>query len=80
LTAAGCTWRGKGVVQDTPDIYGEVHMSKADSRAWLNKRHAKCLDRIAELKAKAVRTQDEKDLLDDYITSAQFFERELEQL
>lgn len=54
--------------------------SKADDRAFLRKRHAVCQDRIAQLKAKPARTDEEKSLLDDYISACQFLERELEQL
>jgi hypothetical protein len=55
-------------------------MSKADDRYFLRTRHAVCLDRIVELKAKPTRTAEEKDRLTDTIESAQFFERELEAL
>jgi hypothetical protein len=55
-------------------------MSKADDRAWLNRRHVVCLDRIAELKAKPARSEDEKERLDCAIEAAQFIERELENL
>jgi hypothetical protein len=55
-------------------------MSKADDRAFLRKRHAACLDRIAELKAKAARTDEEKDRLTCAIDAAQFLERELEKV
>lgn len=55
-------------------------MSKADDRAFLRKRHAACLDRIAALKAKPVRTDDEKERLNGAIDAAQFLERELEKL
>jgi hypothetical protein len=55
-------------------------MSKADDRYFLRTRHAVCLDRIVELKAKPTRTAEEKERLTDTIESAQFFERELEAL
>jgi hypothetical protein len=55
-------------------------MSKADDRAFLRKRHAACLDRIVELKAKPARTAEEKERLTDTIDAAQFLERELEKL
>ena len=55
-------------------------MSKADDRYFLRIRHAVCLDRIVELKAKPTRTAEEKERLTDTIESAQFFERELEAL
>jgi hypothetical protein len=55
-------------------------MSKADDRAFLRKRHAVCLDRIVELKAKPTRTAEEKERLTDAIEAAQFLERELEAL
>jgi hypothetical protein len=55
-------------------------MSKADDRAWLRKRHAACQDRIAALKTKAARTDEEKDQLTATIESCQFLEKELEKL
>jgi hypothetical protein len=55
-------------------------MSKANDRAWLRKRHAACLDRIVELKAKPTRTAEDKERLTDTIEAAQFLERELETL
>ena len=53
-------------------------MSNADDRAWLRKRHAACLDRIAELKAKQQRTDAEKERLNAAIEAAQFCEKELD--
>jgi hypothetical protein len=55
-------------------------MSKADDRFFLRTRHAVILDRIVELKAKSVRTAEEKERLTDTIEAAQFLERELERL
>jgi hypothetical protein len=55
-------------------------MSKADDRAFLLHRHAACKDRIAELRAKSVRTDGEKLRLTYAIEAAQFCERELEKL
>jgi hypothetical protein len=55
-------------------------MSKADDRYFLRTRHAVSLDRIVELKAKPVRTAEEKERLTDAIEAAQFLERELERL
>ena len=53
-------------------------MSTSDDRAWLNQRHVACLDQIAELKAKPVRSDSEKERLNSAIEAAQFIERELE--
>ena len=55
-------------------------MSKADDRAFLRKRHAACQDKIADLKAKPVRTEKEKIRLTQAIEAAQFLEKELEKL
>ena len=54
--------------------------TNSEARAWLNRRHVACLDRIAELKALPARTPEQKDLLNAAIESCQFCERELEQL
>jgi len=55
--------------------------SKADVRAWLNRRHAAHLARIAALKTSArVLTADEKQRLDWAIEGAQQCEKELENL
>jgi hypothetical protein len=55
-------------------------MSKSDDRFFLRTRHAVVLDRIAELKAKPSRTEEEKERLTDAIEAAQFLERELEKV
>lgn len=55
-------------------------MSTADDRAFLNRRHVACLDRIAVLKAKPVRTDADRAQLEDAIEASQFVERELEKL
>ena len=55
-------------------------MSKADDRAWLRTRHAACQDKIAELRQKVARTDEEKIQLAHAIEAAQFLERELEKL
>lgn len=58
----------------------KCRMAVADARAWLRKRHAACSDRIAELKALPMRTEEQKYRLNAAIEACQFFEKELETL
>jgi hypothetical protein len=54
-------------------------MSNADDRAFLRKRHAACLDKIADFKALPSRTAEQKDRLNTAIEATQCLEKLLEE-
>jgi hypothetical protein len=69
-----------GERMETFEKDGKEAVHIADLRSSLRKRHAACSDRLAELKALPSRTPEQKDMVNDYIESCQFFEREISAL